>query len=59
MTYIAVSTLRKTQVLYFFIYIYIFFLFMAVPAVYGSSRARDQIQATAVTYATAAAITHP
>ena len=32
---------------------------MAVPAVYGSSRARDQIQATAVTYATATAITHP
>ena len=38
--------------------IYIFF-FLVTPTVYGSSRARNQIQAGAVTYATAAAMTDP
>ena len=33
-----------------------FFLFLAVPTAYGSSLARDRIQAVAATYAIAAAI---
>ena len=37
------------------ILIFLNFIFMAAPTVYGSSQARDCIQATAVTYITAAA----
>ena len=36
-----------------------FFLFSAIPAAYGSPQARDQIRATAATYATAAAMPGP
>ena len=42
--------------IYLFIYL---FIFLAVPKAHGSSGARDQIRATAATYATAAATPHP
>ena len=38
---------------------FFFFLFLATPMVYGSSQARDRIQATALTYTTAAATPDP
>ena len=44
---------------YIYIYIYIFFFFLAAPVTYGSSRARDQIWASATTYAKAGAILNP
>ena len=35
------------------VYFFIFYFFMAIPTAYGSSQARDWIQATAATWATA------
>ena len=40
----------------FFFFFFSGFSFLTVPMVYGSSQARDQIQATAVTYAVAVAM---
>ena len=41
---------------FFFFFFFFRFSFLTVPVVYGSSLARDQIQATAVTYAVAVAM---
>ena len=42
-----------------YIYIYNIYIFMAMPMAYGSSQARDCIQAAAVTYATPAGMPDP
>ena len=36
-------------------FFFLFFLFLAAPMAYGTSQARDQIQASAATYVTAVA----
>ena len=47
-----------TVMLFYFILLY-FFSFLVTSAAYGSSQARDQIQAAAVTYATVVATVDP
>ena len=42
-----------------FFVVFILFFFLATPMAYGRSQARDQIQAAAATYATAAAMPDP
>ena len=48
------------QTLFFFLFVCFvfsfFFLFLSAPTAYGSPQARDQIQVTAVTYTTVAAM---
>ena len=41
------------------LFAFFFFIFLAAPKSYGSSQAKDQIWAEAVTYATAAATSDP